>query len=545
MTRSEEPVDCRKKFDRGCGAFLYFSARVSDDQGADWKCVFEAGAAYRRRLSNHRSLERIMYYHRFGLAAPAFESISSDMAVFLSTPYREAFAAMEWGLLHEASGFSLLIGEPGTGKTTLINALVAQNRESVHTVFVRSSRLCFDEIVSLILQRLGYQDVPNTGLGLLRAIELAIAALKPNERVVVIVDEAQSLDDARMEDLRLISNCDGNHPRRLHFILAGQPELLERLRAPALRNLNQRIGARAKLVALNHNEAWDYVDYRLKQQGGSAERIFNRLALRRLIAASGGILRQINLLCTAALECANAQNERVVTRACARAAVAEYRNLHRARRTFYRRFAAAGLVASVTAVAAVAVAAVLAVHRRPSPGLQPVPPQTQFEPTIEMGGSIATDAPAAVDVARAPEIALRSDLEAGTANGDAARRAKPSSDASTAAATVLPAPGEASPTSRLNAPFGDVSEPGSLGAGAMSVVPAVGAPEVQADAVSSSHAATEANSVTRSSRRKHATRARSREGDSYRPNVDDEEPPDPSDSPPIEPGDTSATSSVE
>jgi len=487
-----------------------------------------------------------MYYHRFGLAGPAFESISSDMAVFLSTPYREAFAAMEWGLLHEGSGFSLLIGEPGTGKTTLINALVAQHRESVHTVFVRSSRLCFDEIVSLILQRLGCQNVPNTGLGLLRAIELAIAALRPGERVVVIVDEAQSLDDGRMEDLRLLSNCDGNQPRRLHFILVGQPELLTRLEAPALRNLNQRIGARAKLVALNHNEAWDYVDYRLKQQGGSAERIFNRRALRRLIAASGGILRQINLLCNAALECAHAQNERIVTPACARAAVAEYRNLQRARRTFYRRFAAAGVAASVTAVAAVAVAAVLAGHRNPSPSLQPVPPQTQFEPTIEMGSSIATDAPAAVDVARAPEIALRGDLEAGPASRDVAGSAKPSADASPAIPTVHPASGEASPTSRLDArPFGDVSESGSLGAGAMSVVPAVGAPEVRADAASSGHAATEANNITRSSRRKHAAHGRSLEGDSRRSNADDEEPADPSDSPPIEPDDTSATSGAE
>lgn len=485
-----------------------------------------------------------MYYDRFGLAGPAFESISSDMAVFLSTPYREAFAAMEWGLLHEASGFSLLVGEPGTGKTTLINALVAQHRESVHTVFVRSSRLCFDEIVSLVLQRLGCQSVPNTGLGLLRALELAIAALHPGERVVVIVDEAQSLDDARMEDLRLLSNCDSNQPRRLHFILVGQPELLTRLETPALRNLNQRIGARAKLVALNRNEAWDYVDYRLKQRGGSAERIFNRRALRRLIASSGGILRQINLLSTAAVECAHAQNERVVTPACARAAVAEYRNLNRSRRTFYRRFAAAGVAASVTAVAAVAVAAVLAVHRGSIPRLQPVPrqtervtPQTQLEPTIEMGSSIAADSPNAVDVARAPEITLRQDLEAGNASKHAGTTTKPSSDGSRPTAT---ASGDASPTSRLDTrPFGDVGEPGSLGSAATSVVPAVGAPEVRADAGSSGHAATVASSVRRSSRRRHATRSKSQEDASYRANTD-EEPADPSDSPPIEPDATSA-----
>lgn len=505
--------------------------------------MFEVGAAYRRRLNNHRRLERIMYHRRFGLAAPAFESISPDMALFLSTPYREAFAAMEWGLLHETSGFSLLIGEPGTGKTTLINALVAQHRESVHTVFIRSSRLCFDEIVSLILQRLGCQNVPNTGLGLLRAIELTIATLRPGERIVVIVDEAQSLDDARMEDLRLISNCDGNHPRRLHFILVGQPELLTRLRTPTLRNLNQRIGARAKLGALNSNEAWDYVDYRLKQQGGSAERIFNRRALHRLIAASGGVLRQINLLCTSALECAHAQNERIVSPACARAAVAEYYNLYRSRRTFYRRFAAVGVAASVAAVAAAALAAALAGHR--ALVAQLAPPQTRFAPAIEMGSSIASAPSVSVDVAKSPEIALRRD-EATTASRDAVRPSDLPSDATTAMATIPRAASGALPRSRLDPrPFGDVTEPRSLGAGATSLVPAVGVPEAQADAASSGHAAAETNSVRRTSRRKHTTRAGYLGGNSYRSKADDEEPSDPSDSPPIMPDDASAKSDAE
>jgi AAA domain len=101
-----------------------------------------------------------------------------------------------------------------------------------------------------------------------------IELLDPGERVVILIDDAQDLTDERLEDLRLLSNIDASGSKRLHFVLIGQPELLTRLRQSALRNVNQRIGARATLNPLSRHQAREHVDYRLRQKGGSAERTF-------------------------------------------------------------------------------------------------------------------------------------------------------------------------------------------------------------------------------------------------------------------------------
>jgi type II secretory pathway predicted ATPase ExeA len=221
------------------------------------------------------------YHRHFGLDGPPFEFDASLTSPFISTPHRDSLATLEWGLTQTISGLTLLVGEPGVGKTTLIEALMAQHPEWVQ---------------------------------------------ESGERAVVIVDEAEELTDANLEDLRLLSNTDVKGEKRLHFILVGRPELAVRLQTPALRDIDRSIGARTKLNPLKFNEARSYVDYRLQRQGGSAQKIFNRRALRCLIAESAGIPRQINRLCNSAMAAAYAQGARVVTLADARAAAGEYRH---------------------------------------------------------------------------------------------------------------------------------------------------------------------------------------------------------------------------
>jgi type II secretory pathway predicted ATPase ExeA len=491
-----------------------------------------------------------MYFQRFGLAGPAFESGAPPAARFLSTPYRQAYAAMEWGLLHETSGFCLLVGEPGTGKTTLVNALVSQRHDRVHTVLIQNSRLRLDEIMSLIVEQLGCQQIPDTRLGLWQAIERTVDGLQPEERIVVIVDEAQSLDDARLEDLRLLSNCDGNVPRRLHFILAGQPELQARLLSPNLRNLNQRIGARAKLVGLDRNEAWDYVDYRLHEQGGSAEKIFQKRALRRLIGASGGILRQLNVLCTAAIACAHAQNERMVTSACASAAIAEFRDLYKPRRVLLRRFAAAGVVASATAIAAVAVAAVLAVRR--APAVSPVEGRMQFDPAIVTKGSISADVPAGMGIAKELEDISRTEE---TSHPDP----QPVDVHPEKAANPVPSPANLPPespttvmASAAHAASGAPSVPkpsdsvnpegGANTLGTLAPAPPPDTPATRIEA--STDSPVSATAVKPRAKRhrifRHVRARRSMDSESFRDEPN--EPSDPSDSPPIMPDDSGGPS---
>ena len=119
------------------------------------------------------------------------------------------------------------------------------------------------------------------------------------------------MSDDALEDLRLLSNFQSLERRRLQIVLVGQIELARRLSAPQLRQLNQRIGARALLPVLQGKEIYDYVEYRLRSRGGDIERLFTRGAIRELMRSSGGIPRRINVLCHNALMLAYSEGEEV------------------------------------------------------------------------------------------------------------------------------------------------------------------------------------------------------------------------------------------
>jgi hypothetical protein len=153
--------------------------------------------------------------------------------------------------------------------------------------------------------------------------------------VVIIADEAQSLNDETLEELRLFSNRGRINEKQLHFVLVAQPELLRRLTRPELQQLNDRIGARAVLNSLTAMEATGYVECRIKAHGGNPTKLFARGALPYLIKHSGGIPRRINLLCHNAMLLAYSAGRHEIDLHCAHAAVAEYENL------FARRFGGA------------------------------------------------------------------------------------------------------------------------------------------------------------------------------------------------------------
>src|ERR1700680_3152274 len=132
-----------------------------------------------------------MYYQHFGLSGTPFEFGVSPAALFMGRSHRTALFALEWSVVHEARGFSLLVGEIGTGKTTLINAVLAQHLEGVQVALVLNPRLNIEEIMSLILHQLGIEGVRSSRLELWRSFEGMIAGLKPGDRVAVIVDDAQ------------------------------------------------------------------------------------------------------------------------------------------------------------------------------------------------------------------------------------------------------------------------------------------------------------------------------------------------------------------
>jgi type II secretory pathway predicted ATPase ExeA len=293
-----------------------------------------------------------MYYEHFRLTGPPFEFNPSASVLFMSAGHREGLAALEWGL-SEPSGFTMLVGEIGAGKTTLIYSLLSTRHSGVCTAWVANPRITFEEMLRQILGQLGVNRSEKVGkFVLLQAFEAQLASLKPDECLAVIIDEAQDLSDDALEDLRLLSNFQSLERRRLQIVLVGQPDLAIRLASPKLRQLNQRIGARALLPTLQGNEIYDYVDYRLRAKGGDIKTLFTHGALKELSRASGGIPRRINVLCHNALFNAFAQGEPCVTSENMRDAAHDYDHLLVSRASMSAKVAASASAAMQSASAA-------------------------------------------------------------------------------------------------------------------------------------------------------------------------------------------------
>jgi general secretion pathway protein A len=269
----------------------------------------------------------MMYCKHFGLWGVPFTFTPATSQFFLSKPHREGLAALEWGLLHEPSGFTLLVGEPGTGKTTLIGRTLADYYQRIRCVTLSSPRLSPEEILRSILDQLNVFPKSLSKLDFLYGLESYLNGLRAGQSVVIIIDEAQDLSDDALEEVRLLSNLGSSEEKQLRFLLVGQPELSTRLASPGLRQLNERIGARAILNALQPDEARRYIGYLLASKGGSTNSIFEPKAIDHLIQHSGGIPRRINVLCHNALVNAYSNGSKRVTLDIARKTVAEGENI--------------------------------------------------------------------------------------------------------------------------------------------------------------------------------------------------------------------------
>jgi len=268
-----------------------------------------------------------MYYRHFNLNGAPFQFTPSGAMLYQSKSHSEALAALEWGVLHEPSGLTLLVGEPGTGKTTLICSVLERHFDHVRLAYIGNPKLNFEEILSVIGRQLGIEFTEPGRLARLDAIDRFLEAHARRERVTVIIDEAQVMPDEVIEELRLLANSTPGRPVGLRFIFVGQPEFLHRLTSVGLRQLNERIGARAMLNPLQPGEIREYIDFRLKARGGTASELFAGRALRHIAEHCDGIPRKINVLCHNAMLLAYSQNRKRVRMAQAATAVAEYENL--------------------------------------------------------------------------------------------------------------------------------------------------------------------------------------------------------------------------
>lgn len=272
-----------------------------------------------------------MYYQHYKLSGPPFQFAPTPGALYLSKTHREGLATLEWGLLHEPTGLTLLVGESGIGKTTLACSILARSEANLRSAYLASPTLPFEQMMQAILPQLFRAAGGRSKFELIESFKKLLDDLTPGERVAIIVDEAQDLADETFEEFRLLSNLDTAPERRLQMIFLGQPELVTRLASPKHNSLNQRIGARVLLQPMNPREVREYIDFRLRARGGETRKIFSTGAMDILVRHSRGIPRRTNVLCHNAMLLGFAAGTSKVTAGMARTAANEFEDLLSAR----------------------------------------------------------------------------------------------------------------------------------------------------------------------------------------------------------------------
>lgn len=243
-----------------------------------------------------------MYRQFYNLRDQPF-GISPDPRFLLETPpVREALACLRYCVVRR-SGFMVLIGEVGIGKTTLLRCLMEDlERWQQPFSYVFNPRLSVMEFLEYVLNDLEIPCETRTKSHMLMCLnEWLLDRYRGGDTTTLIVDEAQLLSDAVLEEIRLLTNLETGREKLLQIVLAGQPELAAKLAQDHLRQLRQRIFLRCTLSPFTCEQTADYVRRRLARVGANGKAIFSADALKVLHHYSAGIPRIINILCEHAL----------------------------------------------------------------------------------------------------------------------------------------------------------------------------------------------------------------------------------------------------
>jgi general secretion pathway protein A len=252
-----------------------------------------------------------MFLDFYKLREQPFGVTPDPRYLYFSPGHREALASLFYGI-ETGRGFLSLIAEPGMGKTTLLFQLLQRWKGYVHSAFLFQTQCDSRELVRYLLDDLGLKSAGEDIVRMHSDLnDFLYRETKAGRRVVVFIDEAQNLSDTVLETVRLLSDFEAPDKKLLQIILAGQPELEQRLARPGLAQLRQRIAIRSRLDALPPDEVIRYVDYRLRVAGYEGSGLFTRGALELIAERSRGIPRIINNICFNALSlgCAKQQSQ--------------------------------------------------------------------------------------------------------------------------------------------------------------------------------------------------------------------------------------------
>jgi general secretion pathway protein A len=240
-----------------------------------------------------------MYEAFYGLREKPFSILPDPDLIYWCQSHRLAFAMLEFGVMNSA-GFTVITGEIGCGKTTLIRYLLRKLDHHVTACLISNTPRAQDGLLPWILMSLN-QPFEGSNPALFKQFQRFLHdQFARGRRTILIVDEAQNLGSEALEELRMLSNINADKHQFLQIILVGQPQLRDLLRGPALLQFAQRISSDFHLRPLNAQEVSEYIDFRLRAVGAWKE-LFNDTACKIIADASRGIPRTINIICDTAL----------------------------------------------------------------------------------------------------------------------------------------------------------------------------------------------------------------------------------------------------
>ena len=242
-----------------------------------------------------------MYEKHFGFIKLPFSVAADPGNFYLSSTHQEALTNLHYGV-QSRKGLIAVVGEPGTGKTSLLRMFVASAPPNIRAAIIYDPRISWKTMLRLILSKCGINAPRSDSEGMMRRLATHLKReLKQQRSLVLVIDEAQTLSDDLLEHLRLLSNLEAEQEKLLQIVLVGQSELEEKLSEAKFSALQQRIALRLLLSPLNPDEVDGYIKFMLQKAGYQGKELFDRSALERITCYSRGLPRLISSLCDNAL----------------------------------------------------------------------------------------------------------------------------------------------------------------------------------------------------------------------------------------------------
>ena len=318
-----------------------------------------------------------MYEAFYGLRERPFNLTPDPRFLYLSEKHKEAFAHLLFGIKNR-SGFILVSGEVGTGKTTICRTLINQLDDQTKVAFIFNPALSRDDLLRTINEEFGIISRGESAKELVDELNAyLLEEYRHGNNCVLIIDEAQDLEPEVLEQIRLLSNLETERQKLLQIALIGQPELTEKLALESLRQLDQRITARYHLGPLSRNDTVQYVGHRLHTAGGQGKVRFSPGALRRVYRFSKGTPRLINAICDRALLVGYTLEVHEISASIAKRAASEVgsaRRRRRKQRALSRYMPTPGLLAAAVLIVLLGQFVIIPLTQRPIEQPNTVPP---------------------------------------------------------------------------------------------------------------------------------------------------------------------------